>query len=150
MLSVMDRFDRSFNEIDPKTGKPFSSGHPDGVWIITILYSLLSIGLIVSAIIALLSYVGSAPETRSAQVLLGVLGPLLGVVIMVGVMYFMFRRSNKAFIVNLIMSGALATMVVMTLTSGGDVLMLLFIFGAHLSITAYLFLLMRASLLFSK
>jgi hypothetical protein len=33
----MSRFDPTFNEIDPITQRAFSGGHPDGVWIVSIL-----------------------------------------------------------------------------------------------------------------
>ena len=35
-----DRFNKNFNDIDPETSRPFSYGHPDGVWIISILFGL--------------------------------------------------------------------------------------------------------------
>lgn len=44
----VDRFDPNFNEIDPESGRPFSSGHPDGVWILCIVLlfgSLIGTGL---------------------------------------------------------------------------------------------------------
>lgn len=45
----MDRFDGNFNDVDPITGRPFSGGHPDGVWMIIIFYSLLVIVAIAHA-----------------------------------------------------------------------------------------------------
>lgn len=36
----MNRFDRDFNDTDPITRRPFSDGHPDGVWIIVILLGI--------------------------------------------------------------------------------------------------------------
>jgi hypothetical protein len=44
----LDRFDPNFNDIDPESGRPFSSGHPDGVWILCIVLlvgSLIGTGL---------------------------------------------------------------------------------------------------------
>jgi uncharacterized membrane protein YhaH (DUF805 family) len=39
----MNRFDKTFHGIDHTSGRPFSAGHPDGVWVIAIVYSLLVI-----------------------------------------------------------------------------------------------------------
>ena len=36
----MNRFDNSFNDVDRLTGRAFSWGYPDGVWVIGILYLL--------------------------------------------------------------------------------------------------------------
>ena len=37
-IKDMDRFDKNFHDSDPETGRPFSYGHPDGVWIICLAF----------------------------------------------------------------------------------------------------------------
>lgn len=39
----MDIRNSDFNGVDPKTRRPISSGHPDGVWVISILLVILSL-----------------------------------------------------------------------------------------------------------
>lgn len=34
----MERFDKNFNDVDSITSRPFSAGHPDGIWIGSIVY----------------------------------------------------------------------------------------------------------------
>jgi len=47
----MNRSDPSYHEIDPQTYRPFSHGHPDGVWIIGTIYSLIvTVAVLYSAI----------------------------------------------------------------------------------------------------
>lgn len=46
----MKRFDADFNDVDPITSRPFSWGHPDGVWIIGIIYTLISLASFVAVI----------------------------------------------------------------------------------------------------
>ena len=48
----MNRFDESFNTIGPATGRPFSHGHPDGVSIITTVYTLILLGTLLQLVIA--------------------------------------------------------------------------------------------------
>lgn len=48
----MNRFDKDFHDSDPITGRPFSSGYPDGIWIIGIIISLFLIATILGTGIA--------------------------------------------------------------------------------------------------
>lgn len=63
----MNRFDKSFNNVDPVTGRPFSSGHPDGVWIIGIFYLLVLTAAAGAAVVGVLTSVFSnqpySPQT---------------------------------------------------------------------------------------
>lgn len=43
----MNRFDPAYHEIDPATRRPFSAGHPDGVWMIAIVYGLITLAALV-------------------------------------------------------------------------------------------------------
>jgi hypothetical protein len=91
----MDRFKEDFNNVDPITGRPFSSGHPDGVWIISIIYSLVIIASIGSFIFGTIQLF-SNPE--------GALGGVVSGVINVGVygsiILFLFKRSIIAAYIN--------------------------------------------------
>jgi hypothetical protein len=87
----MNRFDASFNEIDRSTGRPFSHGHPDGVWIIAIIYSLLIVGTIASAVVTLIYTADSRLNAK-----------LIGPTLVIGALYvpplvFLFRRSKIGF-----------------------------------------------------
>jgi hypothetical protein len=46
-VTGMNRFDPEFNDTDPVTHRPFSGGHPDGVWIIAIV---LGIPVVIAAL----------------------------------------------------------------------------------------------------
>ena len=50
----MNRYDKSFNGVDHVTGRPFSMGHPDGVWIIAIIYTLIALTTVLRFIITLM------------------------------------------------------------------------------------------------
>jgi hypothetical protein len=53
----MNRFDKSFNNVDTVTGRPFSSGHPDGVWVIGIVYVLILAAAAGAAVVGILTSV---------------------------------------------------------------------------------------------
>lgn len=87
----MSRFSENFNDIDPASGRPFSFGHPDGVWVIAILYSIIliiSVGLFIAGLFKLiLSQSFEVGFFLAACINFGLfLPPIL----------FLFRRSDKA------------------------------------------------------
>ena len=73
----MDRFDKSFSRrLDPMTGRPFSSGHPDGVWIIYILYLLpLFFAFLAAAVGVVMTLMGKPlnPSLLAPLVVAGIL-----------------------------------------------------------------------------
>ncbi|MDQ2868713.1 MAG: hypothetical protein M3R59_09940 [Verrucomicrobiota bacterium] len=92
----MNRFDPSFNDTDPITQRPFSGGHPDGVWIIAIC---LGVPIVVAALgvivcVALLFF------TPLRQALLSLLGAVAATVlislIFIPPIALLFRRSRHA------------------------------------------------------
>jgi hypothetical protein len=86
----MNRFDESFNDVDPKSGRPFSSGHPDGVWIIAIVYTLPVLATVVSA---LLSVVFPQKEGPGFGAIIPAVGTSL---LLVPPLLLLFRRSRFA------------------------------------------------------
>ena len=89
----MDRFDKNFHDSDPETGRPFSYGHPDGVWIICLAYGAMVFGAVAMAAIALLGPIRGQPiDLKSivpAAVALGVFGPYL----------LLFARRSKVVVI---------------------------------------------------
>jgi len=84
----MDRFDKLFHDVDRVTRRPFSWGHPDGVWIIAIIYSMSVIATGGSAILTML---------MAKQFLLSALVPFFVTsVLFVPPMILLFRRSKAA------------------------------------------------------
>src|SRR5689334_4532230 len=53
--SQEERFADNFHDIDPKSGRPFSYGLPDGIWILCSIYGFLTLGAIGGAIFRALS-----------------------------------------------------------------------------------------------
>ena len=92
----MNRFDPNFNDTDPVTHRPFSGGHPDGVWIVAIVLGVpivaAALGVLVAIVMLFFTPLGKA--------LLGVLGALVITVvtslIFVPPILLLFRRSRHA------------------------------------------------------
>lgn len=84
----MDRFDVEFNDIDPETGRPFSAGHTDGVWMISIVYFLIAL---VSAGAAIHKI-----KTGSAGEFVMPVSAVVNALIFALPIYFLFKRSAKA------------------------------------------------------
>ncbi len=87
----MDRFDASFNDIDPQTGRPFSSGHPDGVWLIGILY-----GAFLVPVLPLVMAGQGKSLQGEPQGLLLLLAALVLVLLFLPPIYWLFTRSARA------------------------------------------------------
>ncbi len=48
----MDRFNKDFHDSDPISGRPFSGGYPDGIWVIRIIISLFLVATIIGIAVA--------------------------------------------------------------------------------------------------
>ncbi len=87
----MNRFDKNFNDVDPETSRPFSGGHPDGAWIIAILYSYILFVALLSALFDIYqSIFGGKIQLVSVVSTIFAYGLLLPLVIL------LFKRSRKA------------------------------------------------------
>jgi hypothetical protein len=87
----MNRFDEKFNDIDPITSRPFSGGHPDGVWMIAIIY------VIIALVGALFGFVRIVQSVRSGSFpVLGIADLILVFGGYVPAVVFLFRRTAKA------------------------------------------------------
>jgi len=92
---IMDRFDKDFHNVDPETSRPFSSGHPDGVWLISIIYSLpffIPITVIIIAIFLGLIFGGISWSLVGSMAIAVIVNSLL----FLPAIILMFRRSAKA------------------------------------------------------
>jgi uncharacterized membrane protein YhaH (DUF805 family) len=49
----VNRFDPDFNDVDPMSGRAFSGGHPDGVWIIAIILGIPLVAAVLGAVAAI-------------------------------------------------------------------------------------------------
>ncbi len=88
----MNRFDDSFSGIDHSTGRPFSWGHPDGVWLIATLYSLPVMASVARVLLTLLFSEGGVAS-------LSVMLPLIITTVMfVPPIVLLFARSMLAFV----------------------------------------------------
>lgn len=87
----MERFDKQFNESDPETGRPFSGGHPDGVWIIAIIYSLFILGALAGCITGLAQVIQGDLKGLSVA-----LASVVSLVLYAGSIVQLFKRSIVA------------------------------------------------------
>lgn len=86
----MNRFDDDFNEIDPITARPFSSGHPDGVWIVSFIYGFILLFASIGILMGLFKLVtGGGFDVAS------ILSGIIGFVLFLPPIIFLFRRSTK-------------------------------------------------------
>jgi len=86
-----NRFDNSFNDVDIVTSRPFSHGHPDGVWIASILYGLPLVGCVIGILATIVLFF--IKGTFNAAVIIGL--------VLCGILFFtlislMFKRSDKS------------------------------------------------------
>ena len=86
---TMNRFDKNFNDIDTITGRPFSKGYPDGIWIIAVMYGFVAF----FALLATLGGIGMLIMGKGAEAL-----PLLAVGVVVCALFsvitgLLFKRS---------------------------------------------------------
>jgi hypothetical protein len=90
----MDRFDRKFNDVDPITFRPFSAGHPDGVWVGAIVYGLLIVvPLIALIVVSVIGLLGGAPNYDLLLKLAVML--VINIIFFLPGIIFAFRRSGK-------------------------------------------------------
>src|SRR6476646_8950687 len=91
----MNRFDRDFNDTDPITHRPFSDGHPDGVWIIVILLGIplfaAMLPILISAIMVFFS-----KSLAGLSTFLIVVGATAGLSIVFVPPVFLLRRVSVA------------------------------------------------------
>ena len=88
----MNRFDPNFNDTDPITRRPFSGGHPDGVWMIAILLGIPVFAAAVAVLVA------------AAMLIMGKFIPAIGILLMAAVaailylppIVMLFRRRQQA------------------------------------------------------
>lgn len=87
----MNRFDKNFNNVDPETSRPFSSGHPDGAWIIAIIYGFVLFFALVAALYGI--YQSIFGENINLM-------PLISALVVYGLLlppiFLLFKRSKKA------------------------------------------------------
>lgn len=87
----MNIFDSNFHGLEPKKSRPFSYGHPDGVWMISIVYffaMLLAVGGVLMGLINLIKGDVSALGLIAASLVAFTLHFLS--------VRFLFLRSEKA------------------------------------------------------
>lgn len=87
----MNRFDESYNDVDPATGRPFSWGLPDGVWIVAIIYFLPVMATIVRTVLSIIA--------TKAEVELELFIPVIATsALYIPALILLFRRSKFAVI----------------------------------------------------
>lgn len=112
----MDRFEKSFHGIDRTTSRPFSHGHPDGVWVLAIIYGLF----IVTAGVFVAAQIWQAPH---GQVGVGMTIPFfVAVAVFVPPIVLLFQRKSAAVI---------WISVLALISIGGDVMAISSLLKAH-------------------
>lgn len=86
-----NKFDKSFNDVDSVTSRPFSHGHPDGIWVASILYGLPLVGCVVGILVTIVLFFVKGTFNPAAIVGLIVCGILFFTLITL-----MFKRSQKS------------------------------------------------------
>jgi hypothetical protein len=88
----MSRFDPTFNEVDPITQRAFSGGHPDGVWIISILLGVPALLGLLAGLIAIFMLITGKFSIA--------LGAIIGAAILLGLyappIFLLFQRRVAA------------------------------------------------------
>jgi len=90
-------FDKNFHGSDSITSRPFSSGHPDGVWMIAIVFYLLMAVPVVSLIISVGMVVFGLGSFNMIFAAMGVTA--LAIFLFFPAVLLLFQRSGKIFYV---------------------------------------------------
>ncbi|WP_062059738.1 hypothetical protein [Cellvibrio sp. OA-2007] len=111
----MNRFDKSFNGSDPITARPFSSGHPDGAWIISIVYGFILFSSSVGFFIGL--YKSITGDSIQAPL---IIGSLVSWLLFAPPIKLIFMRSAKALFWCLAVLGIFVLALVISLFTNAD------------------------------
>jgi hypothetical protein len=87
----MNRYDPDFHDIDPVTHRPFSGGHPDGVWLIAIVLALSALALDGLATVELRKS-SDDPSFQSSAIF----GGVVAIVVLVPSIFLLFARKKLA------------------------------------------------------
>ena len=87
----MNRFDKNFNGSDPETARPFSGGHPDGAWMISIVYGYILFFSVIGFIVGMYKSV-TGESIQWAMII----GPIISWILFVPPIKFIFARSANA------------------------------------------------------
>jgi hypothetical protein len=89
--------DKNFHGSDPKTSRPFSSGHPDGVWMIAIVFCLLMAVPIVGLVVSIgMMFFGAG----SINIIFTAMGATaVAIFLFFPAILLLFQRSGKVFYV---------------------------------------------------
>lgn len=104
----MSRFDSNFNNVDPESSRPFSGGHPDGAWMISIIYGMVLLFSFFGMIVGIISIFGDKPNVFL------VIACAFSFTVFLPPIIFLFKRSIKAlfyclFILVLGLSGVISS-----------------------------------------
>ena len=92
----MNRFDSTFNDTDPITQRPFSSGHPDGVWMIAILLGIPIVLAVLGVVAAVVMLVFTKFTTGLITLLSAVVAAVVITIVFGSPILLLFRRSRQA------------------------------------------------------
>jgi hypothetical protein len=91
----MKIYDKNFHSVDPLTSRPFSSGHPDGVWLISIFYGLViavpAVGILVSVVMLFFG------DLDFSQLFIALGATVGSVFLFLPPILLLFERSDKVF-----------------------------------------------------
>lgn len=139
----MDKFDKNFHNVDPATGRPFSSGHPDGVWIISIIYAIIALASLGTVAFGLIQFM-SNQDNAAASIVAGT----INLAIYGSIIFFLFRRSTIALSINYIVTIVLGLLAIASFYNNIEAkFLLLAIFMSHVYITHYMYGLVNDKLL---
>lgn len=85
----MQNVDKNFNGIEPITGRPFSGGHPDGIWMLSILLSVIAFMMALLIVFTIFTF------TRTGDLDVQILcGALFGLTTALFIVHSAFKRSQ--------------------------------------------------------
>jgi len=140
----MNRFDKNFNGSDPETARPFSGGHPDGAWMISIIYGYILFFSLVGFLFGI--YKSITGESIEGNM---IVGAIISWILFAPPIRFIFMRSAKALVWCLGLLGVFIFALIGTLLSSPDnLLVIAAVVLAQAYICFYLYTLMKDKLLF--
>jgi len=140
----MNRFDKDFNGSDPETARPFSGGHPDGAWMISIIYGYILFFSLIGFLFGI--YKSITGESIQGEM---IIGAIISWILFAPPIRLIFMRSTKALFWCIGLLGIFICALIGTFFSNPESLLIIAIIVlAQAYICFYLYTLMKDELLF--
>lgn len=92
----MERFNSDFNDVDIVSGRPFSAGHPDGVWLAAIIYGFpLVLSVLSTFVLVCMAIFGPDSNDSYGEIVIqSSIASAVLCVLFVPMIVLMFKRSK--------------------------------------------------------